>query len=66
MDVGLLTVVWRIMVGGCELDRDTGRILRSAGEWERDEVGELRGEMWYHPMPHFIGRLVKTGGGGRT
>lgn len=47
-------------MGGCQLTRDTAKLLREAGDWETVDLGAPKGEAWYEPIPYTMGRLVKA------
>ncbi|KAF2016974.1 hypothetical protein BU24DRAFT_420017 [Aaosphaeria arxii CBS 175.79] len=47
---------WSFFMGGCELQRDTERFLREAGEWERVEIEQV-GSM--DTIPYIVGELFK-------
>lgn len=55
----LLNFFWPRMVGGCELQRNTGRILRDAAPWTHVDLAPMAGEPWYHTLPHVVGVLTK-------
>ncbi|ERS98742.1 uncharacterized protein SPSK_06501 [Sporothrix schenckii 1099-18] len=54
-----INLFWPIMVGGCELQRDTGRYLRDAGPWTNVDLSPLSGELWFQSVPHVVGVLTK-------
>lgn len=55
-----MQIVWPYMMGGCQLTRDTAKLLREAGDWETVDLGAPKGEAWYEPIPYTMGRLVKA------
>ncbi|KAI2635776.1 S-adenosyl-L-methionine-dependent methyltransferase [Hypomontagnella submonticulosa] len=56
----LWNIPWNFLVGGCNRNRDTLRIIKSAGPWENlDAIEENRGEPHWRMMPRFWGVLVK-------
>ncbi|TPX06892.1 uncharacterized protein E0L32_002388 [Thyridium curvatum] len=56
---GLINLFWPHFLGGCELDRDTGRSLREAGTWSKIDLEPCVDEDWSSPIPHIIGVLTK-------
>ncbi|KAF8543633.1 S-adenosyl-L-methionine-dependent methyltransferase [Trichophaea hybrida] len=58
---GVLQIVWPYMFAGCNVDRDTERMLRECGEWESVELERPKGEMKWDVIPHIVGKLVKAG-----
>lgn len=54
-----INLFWPVMVGGCELQRDTGRYLREAGPWSNVDLSPLAGELWFQSVPHVVGVLTK-------
>lgn len=53
-------MVWPILMGGCNVNRDTTRSLREAGAWETFELGKGKGEVGWEMLGHIVGRLVKA------
>ncbi|KAM0712099.1 hypothetical protein Q7P37_011193 [Cladosporium fusiforme] len=51
--------VWGTLLDGCNLQRDTEKILREAGEWESIQLGPDAREDAFESLPHVVGRLVK-------
>ncbi|ROW03175.1 hypothetical protein VPNG_08159 [Cytospora leucostoma] len=56
---GFVNIFWPHLVGGCQLCRDTTRMLKEAGPWTKIDLAQPVGEPWYHPLPHIIGTLTK-------
>lgn len=54
-----INVFWPIFVGGCELQRDTGRYIRDAGPWSNIDLSPLSKELWFQAVPHVVGVLTK-------
>ncbi|KAK7744523.1 hypothetical protein SLS53_003408 [Cytospora paraplurivora] len=54
-----VNIFWPHLIGGCQLCRDTARILKNAGSWTKIDLAQPIGEPWYHPLPHIIGTLTK-------
>ncbi|KAI2627716.1 S-adenosyl-L-methionine-dependent methyltransferase [Hypoxylon sp. NC1633] len=53
-------VPWSFFLGGCNLNRDIDRIIRSAGTWENaDEIEDTEQEKPWSMMPRVWGTLVK-------
>lgn len=53
-------MLWRPMVGGCNLNRDIRAIVLQAGKWENLESIEDDGEQKpLHMLPRVWGELVK-------
>jgi hypothetical protein len=52
-------IVWPSLMGNCNINRDTGRVLKEAGEWESFELGKGEGEVGWETLGHVVGRLVK-------
>ncbi|KAG8169057.1 hypothetical protein KVR01_001806 [Diaporthe batatas] len=55
----LVNIFWPTVIGGCELCRNTPRMLREAGPWTKIDLEQPGGEPWYHPLPHILGVLTK-------
>ena len=55
-----LNVIWPFFLGGCQLTRETGRTLRSAGKWREDTLGSRPGDSPYAMIPDIMGVLVKA------
>ena len=53
-------IVWPIVMGGCNINRDTAKSLRAAGEWEKVELGKGKDEVGWEMLVHIVGRLVKA------
>ncbi|CAK7234385.1 hypothetical protein SCUCBS95973_008917 [Sporothrix curviconia] len=54
-----INLFWPHMVGGCELQRDTGRYLREAAPWSKVDLSPLANELWFQAVPHVVGVLTK-------
>ncbi|CAK7274756.1 hypothetical protein SEPCBS57363_006324 [Sporothrix epigloea] len=54
-----INLFWPYMVGGCELQRDTGRYLREAAPWSSIDLSPLANELWFQAVPHVVGVLTK-------
>ncbi|CAK7274262.1 hypothetical protein SEPCBS119000_006080 [Sporothrix epigloea] len=54
-----INLFWPYMVGGCELQRDTGRYLREAAPWSNVDLSPLANELWFQAVPHVVGVLTK-------
>lgn len=54
-----LNIFWPRIMGGCELCRDSGKVLREIGPWESIDLAQPATEPWYLPMPHISGTLTK-------
>lgn len=57
--VGFVNLFWPHTMGGCQLCRDTPKMLREAGPWTEIDLGQPESEPWYHPLPHILGTLTK-------
>ncbi|XXH03988.1 hypothetical protein Hte_010397 [Hypoxylon texense] len=55
----LLNVFWPHFIGGCLLCRQTEKMLREAGSWEKIDVGQPPIEPWYQVVPHILGVFTK-------
>ncbi len=55
--------IWRYFMGGCEMNRSLGDVIRNAGPWESPdtEIWAQKGlpEEW-SIMPRVEGRLIKS------
>ena len=51
--------VWPLVADGCALVQDTEKTLKSAVEWETDELGPDPNDGYFDTLPHTLGRLVK-------
>lgn len=56
---GMFEVVWPTLMGGCNVNRDTGRYVREAGPWTTVELGRGQNEVGWEMLGHAVGRLVK-------
>ncbi|KUI61741.1 Methyltransferase-like protein 7B [Cytospora mali] len=54
-----LNIIWPHFLGGCQLCRNTPKMLREAGPWTKIDLGQPESEPWYHPLPHILGTLTK-------
>lgn len=54
-----VNILWPHLIGGCELCRNTPKMLREAGSWAKIDLGQPDSEPWYHPLPHILGTLTK-------
>ncbi|KAL1893250.1 hypothetical protein Cpir12675_004183 [Ceratocystis pirilliformis] len=54
-----VNLFWPVLLGGCDLCRDTGTILRNAGEWTTVDITARLDEPWCNTVPHIQGVLVK-------
>ncbi|ROV94514.1 hypothetical protein VMCG_08174 [Cytospora schulzeri] len=54
-----VNIVWPHLLGGCQLCRNTPKMLREAGPWTNIDLGQPDSEPWYHPLPHILGTLTK-------
>ncbi|CAK7245051.1 MAG: hypothetical protein STHCBS139747_006617 [Sporothrix thermara] len=54
-----INLFWPHMIGGCELQRDTGRYIREAGPWSNVNLSPLTSEVWFQVIPHIVGVLTK-------
>ncbi|ROV90546.1 hypothetical protein VSDG_07409 [Cytospora chrysosperma] len=55
----LVNIFWPRLVGGCELCRNTPKMLKEAGSWTKIDLEQPGSEPWYHPLPHILGTLTK-------
>ncbi|KAG6359360.1 hypothetical protein INS49_012881 [Diaporthe citri] len=55
----LVDIFWPTVIGGCQLCRNTPKMLREAGPWTKIDLEQPSGEPWYHPLPHIMGVLTK-------
>ena len=55
----MYNIVWPYTLGGCRLDRSTGRDVLKAGGWSRIELEMPKEEDAWMVLPHVSGRLVK-------
>ncbi|KAK1980162.1 methyltransferase domain-containing protein [Colletotrichum cereale] len=54
-----VNLVWPRALNGCQLCRDTGKTLRSAGPWANIDVSQPPAEPWYQIVPHIFGTFTK-------
>ncbi|KAK1572766.1 methyltransferase domain-containing protein [Colletotrichum navitas] len=54
-----VNLVWPRALNGCQLCRDTGKTLRSAGPWADIDVSQPPIEPWYQIVPHIFGTFTK-------
>ncbi|KAK2036600.1 methyltransferase domain-containing protein [Colletotrichum somersetense] len=54
-----VNLVWPRALNGCQLCRDTGKTLRSAGPWADIDVSQPPTEPWYQIVPHIFGTFTK-------
>ncbi|KAI3396913.1 hypothetical protein diail_11526 [Diaporthe ilicicola] len=54
-----VNIFWPRVIGGCQLCRNTPKMLREAGPWTKIDLEQPDGEPWYHPLPHILGVLTK-------
>lgn len=57
----IYNVVWPFAMGGCQLDRPTGRYLLEAESWATVELETPKEEDGWLVLPRVSGRLVKQG-----
>lgn len=55
----LLNVFWPRIIGGCQLQRKTGELLRAAGDWSDVDLQQPPEEPWFHSVPHILGVATK-------
>lgn len=59
---GFWNPLWRFIMGGCNLNRSAGDIIRNAGDWDPQdseiEVQKSLASEW-SIMPRVEGRLIK-------
>lgn len=56
---GMFEVVWPTLMGGCNINRDSGSYVREAGSWTTVELGRGQNEFGWEMLGHVVGRLVK-------
>ncbi|KKA30074.1 hypothetical protein TD95_005033 [Thielaviopsis punctulata] len=54
-----VNLLWPVVVGGCDIHRDTEATLRAAGDWSVFDVTEQADEPWCKMVPHIRGVLIK-------
>lgn len=52
-------VPWGVLLDNCHLLRNTGNVIKNAGEWESVEIDYDSREGYFESLPHVVGRLVK-------
>ncbi|KAL1586835.1 hypothetical protein WHR41_04497 [Cladosporium halotolerans] len=52
-------VPWGVLLDNCHLLRNTGDVIKNAGEWESVEIDYDSREGYFESLPHVVGRLVK-------
>ncbi|KAF1931242.1 S-adenosyl-L-methionine-dependent methyltransferase [Didymella exigua CBS 183.55] len=50
---------WPHALGGCQLCRDTEKLLREAGSWSKIDIAQPPIEPWHAVVPHIFGTLTK-------
>ncbi|OQE83760.1 hypothetical protein PENNAL_c0030G03371 [Penicillium nalgiovense] len=56
---GMFEVVWPTLMGGCNINRDSGGYVREAGPWMMVELRRGQNEFGWEMLGHAVGRLVK-------
>lgn len=56
---GAFQVVWPTILGGCNINRDTGRYVRDAGPWSQVDLVRGKDEYGWEMLGHVVGRLVR-------
>jgi len=51
---------WPHLMGGCHMDRPTGKWLAEMGDWKEVDIYRPAGEKGVEPLGHAMGRLVKA------
>ncbi|WYZ41308.1 hypothetical protein EsH8_V_000203 [Colletotrichum jinshuiense] len=54
-----VNLVWPQALNGCQLCRNTGKTLKSAGPWENIDIVQPVWEPWFQVVPHIFGTLTK-------
>ncbi|KAM7185836.1 S-adenosyl-L-methionine-dependent methyltransferase [Rhypophila sp. PSN 637] len=54
-----VNLFWPHIIGGCELQRETGKWLKEAGPWSDIDLVSPKGEPWFMTLPHLVGVLTK-------
>ncbi|KAG0138390.1 S-adenosyl-L-methionine-dependent methyltransferase [Tuber indicum] len=57
---GFYQILWPRMLAGCNINRRTSEILLRAGQWDVNDLVDLKEEEHWAIMPHICGRLVKS------
>ena len=52
-------LLWPLVMGGCNINRDTADILRGVGSWESVTLGRMRRDVGWEMFGHVVGTLVK-------
>ncbi|EHA52234.1 hypothetical protein MCOR02_010880 [Pyricularia oryzae] len=55
----LVNIFWPRVIGGCQLRRRTGELIRAAGDWSDVDLKSLHQEPWYNTVPHILGIATK-------
>ncbi|KAJ9156269.1 Methyltransferase [Pleurostoma richardsiae] len=55
----IVELFWPHLIGGCHLQRETGKWLREAGPWTSVDLAQPVQEPWWHCVPHITGTLTK-------
>ncbi|KAF6817942.1 methyltransferase domain-containing protein [Colletotrichum sojae] len=55
----IVNLAWPRVLNGCQLCRDTGKTLRSAGPWGNIDLAQPPAEPWFQIVPHIVGTLTK-------
>lgn len=55
---GAFQLLWPTLFGS-NINRDTARYVRDAGNWSRVELAKAEGEVGWEMLGHVVGRLVK-------
>jgi hypothetical protein len=55
----MFEVVWPTLMGGCNINRDSGKYVREAGPWTMVELRSEQNEFGWEMLGHAVGRLVK-------
>ncbi|KAL8858901.1 MAG: hypothetical protein Q9178_004580 [Gyalolechia marmorata] len=56
----LYNIVWPYAFQGCQLNRDTARTFREAGNWAKVDIQLSTPEDAWQAIPHISGRLTKA------
>jgi len=52
-------LLWPLVMGGCNINRDTTDILKGAGSWKSVTLGRMRRDVGWEMLGHVVGTLVK-------
>ncbi|KXH50340.1 methyltransferase [Colletotrichum simmondsii] len=55
----IVNLVWPRALNGCQLCRNTGNNLRSAGPWTNIDIRQPQDETWFQVVPHIFGTFTK-------